>query len=185
MLALPLLLLGVRVANNQLGPEPAEYLVHYLGEWALYILFFTLSVSPLNRLFRKLGLVRYRRMVGLWCLAYAFLHSLAYPVFLADWANLVEDLVQRPYIIVGALALVVLVVLGVTSPQRMVRRMGRRWKSVHRGIYAVLFLVLLHVWWQVRSDYTDALVYTCVAVVLMYYRRVWLRQFVFSTLRSS
>ena len=180
LLLAPLLVLVWRIAHQQLGPEPAEYLVHYLGQWALYGLLVTLAVTPVNMAVRRLRLVRYRRMLGLWCLFYAVLHALAYPIFMADWANIVDDLTERPYIIVGALALCVLLLLGITSPRSMVRKLGARWKVLHRSIYLALALVLLHVWWQVRSDYSEALLYTVLALILMLFRRDWLMRTLFS-----
>ncbi|MDX1451206.1 MAG: protein-methionine-sulfoxide reductase heme-binding subunit MsrQ [Oleiphilaceae bacterium] len=169
-MSVPLLVLGERVISNSLGPEPAKALVLYLGEWAIIALFVTLSISPLKRLTGKSYWLRYRRMLGLWCLAYALLHGLAYALLLADWSEVFAEIARRPFLLVGFLALLVLIALGVTSPKSMVRRLGRKWKKLHRLIYLVLLLVLVHVWWQVRSDFGEALLYTMLALLLMAFR---------------
>ena len=109
-------------------------------------------------------------MLGLWCLAYALLHGLAYALLLADWSEVFAEIARRPFLLVGFLALLVLIALGVTSPKSMVRRLGRKWKKLHRLIYLVLLLVLVHVWWQVRSDFGEALLYTMLALLLMAFR---------------
>jgi len=165
---LPFVFLGVRIVQNNLGSEPAKYLVEFLGEAALVMLLLTLSVTPLNRFVS--GWVRFRRMLGLYALFYAGCHVASYGVFLVDWNNLLEDLYKRPYITMGFLALVILVSLGLTSNKLMMRRLGRSWKRLHRLVYLAAILVIVHFWWQVRSDFTEPLLYALVLMCLLGFR---------------
>lgn len=175
----PLLSLIAIGVWGDLGSEPAKYVVEYLGESALWVLMLTLAVSPLRRFKSLSWLLRYRRMLGLYVLFYACLHLSAYGLLLVDWLNFVEDLYQRPYVMVGALAFVILFVLGVTSPKAMVRRLGRRWKSLHRLVYVALALVLIHVLWQSRSDYTEVFIYSMLSLALLSFRYSYFKQLIF------
>lgn len=168
-------LVGIGVWGD-LGSEPAKYVVEYLGESALWVLLLTLAVTPLKRFASLSWLLRFRRMIGLYCLFYASLHLLAYGLLLVDWFNFVEDLYQRPYVMVGMLAFVILLLLGITSPKRMLRKLGRRWKSLHRLIYVSVVLVLVHVWWQSRSDYAEVVMFAVFALVLLSFRHAYFKQ---------
>lgn len=178
----PLLTLVATGIWGDLGVEPAKYVVEYLGESALIVLLLTLSLTPLRKLSYFKGVARYRRMLGLFALFYAALHLFTYGFLLVDWYNFLEDLYKRPYVIAGALAFLILLVLGVTSPKAMVKRLGGRWKSLHRMVYLALFLVLVHVCWQVRSDYFEFAVYSLVAAILMSFRFSYFKSLV---LRSN
>ena len=134
LLAVPLALLGfdvwreLQVPGSGFGPDPGEEVVHHLGSWGLRVLLLTLAVSPASRVLRKPRLIRFRRMAGLWAFAYLVLHFTAYLGLLAgfEFATITEDIVKRPYITVGFLALVLLVPLAATSTRGWQRRLGRR-----------------------------------------------------------
>ena len=147
--------------NNQLGPDPANALTRDLGEWALIFLCITLAITPLRKLTGINKLIRYRRMIGLFVLFYALLHLMSYLAFMLgwQWQTLVEDLYKRPYIIVGALAVLILLALGVTSTKGMMRRLGRNWSRLHKLVYLVAGLSVLHFLWLVKSDYTEPVIY--------------------------
>lgn len=155
-----------------LGPDPGKVLVDRLGLGALTLLLVTLAMTPLQRVTGWGGWIAVRRQVGLWCFTYVVLHLLAYAVFVLglDGAQFLIDLRKRPYIFVGALAFVVLLVLAATSNRWSIRKLGRRWKSVHRSIYAALALVLLHMLWVVRADIEEWLIYALVGAFLMVLR---------------
>lgn len=155
-----------------LGPDPGKVLVDRLGLGALTLLLITLAMTPLQRLAGWGGWIAVRRQLGLWCFAYVMLHLLAYAVFVLglDGAQFLIDLRKRPYIFVGALAFIGLLVLAATSNRWSIRKLGRRWKSVHRAIYAVLVLVLLHMLWVVRADIEEWLIYALVGAFLMVLR---------------
>lgn len=137
-----------------LGPNPAETLLHQTGEWGLRMLLITLAVTPLRWLTGANWLVRLRRMLGLWAFAYAMLHFLVFIVFehglalAAVW----EDIVERPYILIGFTAWLILLALAVTSPKAMVRRLGKRWKRLHQAVYLAAPLAILHFFMLTKSD---------------------------------
>ena len=165
----PLVVWGWQVANNAAGPEPGRYLLLNIGTGALWMLLLTLSLSPLTRLTRWKGFTLIRRQLGLWTLAYATLHMLSYALFILglDWAMLGSELVKRPYIIVGMLALIGLAALGATSNRWSMRRLGKRWKTLHRLAYPILGLVLLHFLWVVRADLGEWVMYAAIAALVM------------------
>ncbi|TNC79832.1 MAG: sulfoxide reductase heme-binding subunit YedZ [Oleiphilus sp.] len=167
---LPLSYIIVRALWGDLGAEPAKVVVEFLGETALILLFCVLSLSPSRKVEVLSGLNRFRRMLGLYVFFYALLHLLAYATLLVDWQNFLEDLYQRLYVTVGFAAFLILLVLSITSPKAMVKKLGRKWKSVHRMVYLALALVLVHVLWQTRSDYGEVVIYALMAFVLLSFR---------------
>lgn len=165
----PLVVWGWQVANNAAGPEPGRYLLLNIGTGALWMLLLTLSLTPLTRLTRWKGFTLIRRQLGLWTLAYATLHMLSYALFILglDWAMLGSELVKRPYIIVGMLALIGLAALGATSNRWSMRHLGKRWKTLHRLAYPILGLILLHFLWVVRADLGEWVMYAAIAALVM------------------
>lgn len=160
------------VAVGEAGPEPGRYLLLNLGQGALVLLLCTLSLTPLTRMTRWKGFSVIRRQLGLWTFSYGVLHLLCYLLFILglNWTALGEDLQKRPYIIVGALALLILLALAVTSNRLAMRKLGKRWKPLHKGVYLVLVLVLLHFLWIVRADLAEWSVYAAVGLLLMLLR---------------
>ncbi|MFC0711900.1 protein-methionine-sulfoxide reductase heme-binding subunit MsrQ [Azorhizophilus paspali] len=152
-----------------LGPDPGKVLLERLGQGSLILLLLTLSLTPLQRATHWSGWGQVRRQFGLWCFAYACLHLLAYLVFVLglDFAQLGTELQKRPYILVGALAWCSLLPLALTSNRFSMRRLGRRWKQLHRLVYATLGLALLHMLWIVRSDIGQWLLYCTWALLLL------------------
>ncbi len=165
----PLAWWGWQVANNMAGPEPGRYLLLNIGLGALWLLLFTLSLTPLTKLTRWKGFNLIRRQLGLWTLAYAVLHLTCYVLFILglDWARLGSEIVNRPYIIVGMLALLGLTALGATSNRWAMRKLGKRWKPLHKASYLILALVLLHFLWVVRADMQEWFVYALIGALLM------------------
>lgn len=152
-----------------LGPDPGKVLVDRLGLGTLILLLITLAMTPLQRLTGWPGWIVVRRQLGLWCFAYVFMHMTGYAVFVLglDWSQLGVELVKRPYIIVGALAFLCLLALAVTSNRYSQRRLGTRWKKLHRLIYVILALGLLHMFWIVRADLKEWSLYAVIGVVLL------------------
>jgi len=155
-----------------LGPDPGKVLVDRLGLGTLILVLITLCMTPLQKLSGWPGWIAVRRQLGLWCFAYVCLHLAAYLFFVLglDWSQLGVELVKRPYIIVGSLAFLCLLALAVTSNRYSQRRLGRRWKQLHRLIYAVLGLGLLHFLWIVRADLEEWSIYAAVGALLMLLR---------------
>lgn len=155
-----------------LGPDPGKVLVERLGLGTLILLLVTLSMTPLQRVSGWSGWISVRRQLGLWCFAYAVLHLTAYAVFILglDWSQLAVELRKRPYIIVGAIALFGLLLLAVTSNRYSQLRLGKSWKKLHRLIYLILLLGLLHMLWVVRADLEEWAVYAVIGSLLLMLR---------------
>ena len=166
-------------AMGLLGPDPGKIMVDRLGLGALVFLLITLSMTPLQRLTGWSGWIVVRRQLGLWCFAYIVLHLTAYLVFILglDWGQFGVELRKRPYIIVGALGFLGLLALAVTSNRYSQRRLGARWKKLHRLVYVILGLGLLHFLWIVRSDLKEWAVYAAIGGILLVLRipPVWRR----------
>ena len=155
---LPLVRLIVLGASGGLGANPIEFITHSTGTWTLIGLMVTLSVTPLRRLTGRTDLIRYRRMLGLFTFFYACLHFITY-IWLDqffDPAAIAKDIIKRPFITVGFTAFVLLIPLAATSTHAMMRRLGRRWQQLHRLIYPVAMLGVIHYVWLVKKDLTRA-----------------------------
>ena len=159
------------VISNSLGPDPAEHLMHVTGEWVMRFLVLVLLATPLARNGWP-RLTRYRRMLGLYVWFYATLHLLVFAQVFIGWSGeqLIEELADRPYVLVGFLAWLILVPLGITSAHAIRRKMGRQWKRLHKATYLVAVLGWLHLLWLSRSDVGDAVVYGLIFGVLLLYR---------------
>ena len=173
--SLPLLWLVARtfgVAGLGLGANPVSELIHQLGLWGLRLLLATLCVSPLAVTLRKPRLLQLRRMLGLFAFTYLSLHFLAWLVLDQSLrpAAIAADLVKRPYITVGFTALLLMVPLAVTSTDRWMRRLGRRWHALHRLIYPAAVLGCWHFWWQVKADWREPAVYAVALAGLLAWR---------------
>ena len=157
---------------DALGPDPGKVLVDRMGQGALVMLLVTLCMTPLQKLTGWSGWIGVRRQLGLWCFAYVLMHLCAYLFFILglDWGQLGVELRKRPYIIVGSLALVGLLALAVTSNRYSQRRLGARWKKLHRLVYVILGLGLLHFLWIVRADLKEWTVYAVIGGLLMLLR---------------
>nr|WP_315406393.1 protein-methionine-sulfoxide reductase heme-binding subunit MsrQ [uncultured Pseudomonas sp.] len=157
---------------DALGPDPGKVLVDRMGQGALIMLLVTLCMTPLQKLTGWSGWIVVRRQLGLWCFAYVLMHLCAYLFFILglDWGQLGVELRKRPYIIVGSLALVGLLALAVTSNRYSQRRLGARWKKLHRLVYVILGLGLLHFLWIVRADLKEWTVYAVIGGLLMLLR---------------
>lgn len=177
LLLLPAVFLTLAVLQNNLGPDPAEALADATGEWALRILLLTLSITPLRTVTGIVQLTQFRRMTGLFAFFYACIHLLVFIAFLLgwQWSDVYEALLERPYISVGFASFLLMLPLAVTSTNAMRRKLGRRWTLLHRLIYPAAIFALLHLLWQVRSDYTEALVYIFIFTALMLVRKVPVR----------
>jgi len=162
-----------------LGSNPIKEAEHFTGRWVLRFLMFTLAVTPIRQTFGWNWLQKYRRMLGLFAFAYAALHLSIY--FILDlelaWGDLAEDIVKRPYITIGMAAFTLLVPLAITSTAKMVKRLGgKRWAALHRAIYVVVVLGIIHFWMAVKRDITDPLIFAGIFAVLLGYRVVKWRQ---------
>ena len=172
MALIPFIWLLLKVFQNDLGPDPAQALSIETGEWALRFLLLTLAITPFRQIFRMAEIARLRRMIGLFAFFYASIHFLSWMAFILGfrWLAIAEELVERPYITVGFLAYVILFLLGVTSTNSMVRRLGKNWKRLHRFVYAASILAIVHLLWILRTDVTEAVIYGVLLAILLGYR---------------
>ena len=147
---LPLLINVWLAAQDRLGANPIESLTRSSGDWTLYFLTLTLAITPLRRLSGQHWLQALRRMLGLFAFFYACLHFTTFIWFdhFFDLAEIGRDVWKRPFITIGFAALLLLIPLAVTSTDAMQRRLGRRWSQLHRLVYGVALLALLHFWWM-------------------------------------
>lgn len=164
---------------DELGANPAEYLLRSTGDWTLRFLCLTLAVTPLRVLASQPALARFRRMLGLFTYFYACLHLLCYAWFDMglDLAAIVEDIPKRPFILVGFAAFVLLTPLAATSFNRAIRALGAsRWQALHRVVYAVAVLAILHFFWMRagKNDFAEVAVYAAILAVLLGWR-AWRR----------
>lgn len=170
-------------SGRGLGVNPIETLTHRTGGWAIYCLLIGLTITPLRRITGWAWLIKLRRMVGLFAFFYACLH---FSVYVFDQVAVkgegprfdlvLKDVIKRPYITVGALALLVMVPLAATSTARAIRWLGRRWQALHRLVYVAALLGILHWTWLVKSDTRRPLLFGLLLFVLLGARAVlWLR----------
>ena len=154
------------------GPDPVARIVHETGAWTLRFLLITLTITPLRRFSGWNLLIRFRRMLGLYAFFYACLHFASYLLLDlgAFWAQLLTDIVKRPYITVGFSAWLLLVPLAITSTNAMMRRLGKRWQTLHRLSYLIAVLGVLHFLWLVKADLSEPLIYAAILAVLMLLR---------------
>ena len=160
------------VFYGDLGANPVEVITHETGDWALRFLLITLAISPLRQWFGLAVLMRFRRMLGLYVFFYASCHFLIWLIadHSFDFADMFEDIIDRPYITLGFSAFVLLIPLAITSNQAMVRRLGRRWKKLHQLTYLVAVLAILHFIWLVKADYLEAGIYAAIGLALLLQR---------------
>ena len=167
--------LGLPVPS--LGADPVRKVLGILGHSALNLLLITLSVTPLRHITGNAHLLRLRRMIGVFAFSYALLHFLTYlgPYQAFMWPVILHDVMVRPYITIGFAALLLLTPLAITSTNAMMRRLRRRWQSLHRLIYAIAILGVWHYWWQVKKDIREPLLYALILATLLGWR-LWRRQ---------
>ncbi len=175
----PLALIVRDAVTDRLGANPIEQITHRTGDWTIRLLLAALAVTPLRRLTGWNGLIRYRRTIGLLAFTYVCLHFLTYLVLDQGFplqgfaiAYVVEDIAKRPYITVGFTAFLLLIPIAWTSTKGWIRRLGRRWTTLHQLVYVAAALGVLHYLWLIKGDRPTAVYYGLVLVVLLV-ARVW------------
>jgi sulfoxide reductase heme-binding subunit YedZ len=158
--------------------EPLEFITHGTGDWTLYFLCITLAVTPLRRLAGANWLLKLRRMLGLFAFFYAALHFMTFLWFdhFFDLAEMWKDVLKRPFITVGFIAFVLLVPLAATSTNAMVRRLGgKRWQALHRAIYLIAPLGILHFWWMkaAKHNFAQPILFGAIVALLLGVRLYW------------
>jgi len=169
---IPVSLLIYKLYFDELGANPFEALTRQSGEWTLRFLLITLSLTPLKILLKKSWPLKFRRMLGLFVFFYASIHLMTYIWFdqFFDWPEIWIDIVKRPFITMGMLSWFILLPLALTSTNSMKKRVGRYWKKLHRFVYLIGLLVLLHYFMLVKADYWWPVLYSLFFVFLMLVR---------------
>lgn len=156
-----------------LGANPAEAILHHTGDWVLYSLLLTLVVTPLRRLTKWNDAIKLRRMIGLFAFYYVCLHVLAYLGFdrLFDLSDMAREIAKRPFILIGFLAFILMIPLAITSTRAWVLRLGgKSWARLHKLIYPIAILGVIHYWWLVKRDIFWPLLLALVLALLLTYR---------------
>jgi sulfoxide reductase heme-binding subunit YedZ len=175
LLLVPLALLAYRFYSEGFGANPIETINRYTGDWALRILLLTLAFSPLIRITRWHNIIQYRRMVGLFAFFYVCVHLSSYIVLdqFFDFSEIIDDVFKRPFITAGFSAFILLIPLAVTSTNKMVERLQYRWIQLHRIIYFIGMLAVLHFWWMVKIDTREPMIYAIILAILLGFRLVF------------
>ena len=169
---LPLVLLSINFYLDELGANPFEVFTRSTGEWTLRFLLLTLAMTPLRQLTGSAWPLRIRRMLGLYSFFYVCIHLTTYLVLdhFFDWNEIIKDIVKRPYITFGMLAFILLVPLAMTSTKKMMQRLGKRWKSLHKLIYVIAILGVLHFILLVKADLREPIIYALILLSLLLVR---------------
>jgi sulfoxide reductase heme-binding subunit YedZ len=169
---LPLMTAVWQFYNDTLGANPIEEITHITGGWALRLMLITLAISPARKLFKVNGLIHLRRLFGVLCFFYVTCHLLIYVILdqWLDWSAIIDDIKDRPYITVGFTAFVLLIPLAITSTDAMQRKLQSAWIRLHKLIYVISILAILHFWWLVKADLFEPIIYASILAVLLGYR---------------
>lgn len=175
---LPFARLVLFTFTDRLGANPVEFITRNTGDWTLYFLCMTLAITPLRRLSKWSWLIKLRRMSGLFMFFYATLHFTTFLWFdhFFDVQEMLKDVVKRPFILVGLTAFLLLIPLALTSSNAMVRRLGgKRWQGLHRMIYVIAPLAILHFWWMKagKNDFAEPVLFGTILAVLLLLRAYW------------
>ncbi len=168
----PTAVLIFNAVTDNLGSNPIEAIRLFTGDWTLYFLLITLTITPLRKLTGYNDIIRYRRMLGLYAFYYACLHFLSYLILdqFFDWGEIWRDVLKRPYITIGTAAFVLMIPLAVTSTNAMMKRLGKRWKKLHSLIYVIGVLGILHFLWLVKADVREPLLLGGILIILLLLR---------------
>lgn len=168
----PILSLSVAIFLNNLGANPVEFIERHFGKWALIFLCLTLSMTPLRRITHMNQWILYRRMLGLFTFFYATMHLLCYIGldYHFAWIDIKNDIIKHRYVLVGFLGWLLLLPLAITSSDKMMRKLKFNWKRLHRLIYLIAILGVLHFLWLVKKDITEPLIYAFIIFILFLLR---------------
>ena len=169
---MPLIFAIWQFYNDTLGANPIEEITHITGEWTLRLLLITLAISPVRKLLRINSLIHLRRLFGVLSFFYAACHLLIYAILdqWLDWQAIIDDIKDRPYITVGFAAFVLLIPLAITSTDAMQRKLQSAWVKLHKLIYVISILAILHFWWLVKADLFEPIIYASILAILLGYR---------------
>ena len=168
----PLLSISINILQDKLGANPIEFIERHFGKWTLIFLCLTLSMTPLRRITNISQWILYRRMLGLFVFFYASIHLICYIGldYHFAWVDIKNDIIKHRYVLVGFLAWLLLLPLAITSSDKMIRKLKENWKLLHRLIYIIAILGVLHFIWLVKKDITEPLIYAAIVSILLILR---------------
>ena len=168
----PILSIGIDILQNNLGANPIEFIERHFGKWTLIFLCLTLSMTPLRKITHINQWILYRRMLGLFTFFYASIQLLCYIGldYQFAWVDIKNDISKHRYVLVGFLGWLLLLPLAITSSDNMIRKLKSNWKKIHRLIYLIAILGVLHFVWLVKKDVTEPLIYAAIILVLFLLR---------------
>jgi sulfoxide reductase heme-binding subunit YedZ len=168
----PLLSISINIFQDTLGANPIEFIERHFGKWTLIFLCLTLSMTPIRRITNISQWILYRRILGLFVFFYASIHLLCYIAldYHFDWVDIKNDILKHRYVLVGFLAWLLLLPLAITSSDKMIRKLKANWKLLHRLIYVIAILGVLHFIWLVKKDITEPLIYAAIVSILLILR---------------
>ena len=181
LLAIAAMASDIIAHTRYFGSNPVKEGEHFLGQWTLRFIILALAVTPLRQITGWNWLAKHRRTIGLFAFGYLMLHWLTYALLdvQLDWGELLKDLAKRPYIMIGMAALLCMIPLALTSTRNSIRRLGgKRWNRLHRLIYLIAILGVIHYWMAVKKDESNPTIYAALIAVLLGWRAVrwWSRR---------
>jgi len=158
--------------NDTMGANPVETMTRETGEWVLRLLLITLAITPARKILHCPWLIKFRRMLGLFVFFYAVIHFLTYVWFdqFFDWLEILKDIKKRPFITLGFVGFILLIPLALTSTKKMMRRLGKRWAKLHKLVYVIAVLGVLHFVLLVKADYEQPIIYGVILLALLSHR---------------
>ena len=158
--------------TGSLGANPIENIQDRLGNWGLRFLLISLAITPIRKITGQVWIILFRRMLGLFAFFYVLLHFLTWLILEQSMVlpAIIEDIITRPFITIGFLALLILFIMAATSTTNIKKKLKKRWHTIHRLVYGSSALAVWHYWWQVKKDITEPLIYAVILSVLLLYR---------------
>ena len=172
LLPIILVLTDLFEISGTLGANPIENIQDIFGIWGLRFIVILLLISPLKKISGIIWLIQFRRMIGLFAFFYVLMHFLVWLLLEQSllMSAIIEDITKRPFITIGFIALLILLILASTSTSKIRRSMGKKWDKLHQSVYLASILGVWHFWWQVKKDITEPLIYAVIIFILLTYR---------------
>ena len=172
LLPIILMLSDLFEISGTLGANPIENIQDRFGIWGLRFIVILLLISPLKKISGIIWLIQFRRMIGLFAFFYVLMHFLVWLLLEQSllMPAIIEDVTKRPFITIGFIALLILLILASTSTSKIRRSMGKKWDKLHQSVYLASILGVWHFWWQVKKDITEPLIYAVIIFILLTYR---------------
>ena len=168
----PIYIIAYQLIYNKLGPEPVDRIINHFGEWTLIFVLLTLSMTPLKKITNSLEWIKFRRMLGLFTFFYASIHMLSYVGldYRFDFETLINDVLKKKFIFIGFSAWLLLIPLAITSSDKMVKILKKKWKKLHRLVYIISIFGVLHLIWLSKTIFFKPLIFLIILTILFLFR---------------